>query len=90
MDDNKQSQSQTMADGPARQARGSKTWTHLPLEHLPNATYWPAALALGVTLLFWGTVTSWVILLVGVLVLIASLLGWINDIRHERKTHPHH
>ena len=90
MDDKEQCQSQTIVGSPTPQARGPKSWTHLPLEHLPNATYWPAALALGVTLIFWGTVTSWVILLVGLLVLLASLLGWINDIRHERKTHPHH
>lgn len=90
MDDKAQSQSQTIVGSPAPQARGPKNWVTLALEHLPNPTYWPAAMALGVTLLFWGTVTSWVILLMGLLVLFASLLGWIKDIRHERKNYPPH
>ena len=59
-------------------------WEVLPHEHLPNATYFPAGLAMGTTLIFWSFITSWVIFLVGVALFIASLAGWISEIRHER------
>ena len=57
------------------------------VHHLPIPTFWPAGLALGVTLIFWSLITSWVILMMGAWLFIISLGGWIRDIRHERKTH---
>ena len=63
-------------------------WTKLPVEHLPNPTFWPAGLALAVTFIFWGFITSWVVLGVGVGLFAVSLAGWITDLRHERKHHP--
>ena len=42
---------------------------------------------MGTTFIFWGLITSWVILLVGVGLFIAALAGWISEIRHERKQH---
>ncbi|HEY9001279.1 MAG TPA: hypothetical protein VIM89_07990 [Mucilaginibacter sp.] len=50
---------------------------------LPKPTYWPFFLALGMTFIFWGLLTTWVILLAGFLVLATSLYGWINILRHE-------
>jgi hypothetical protein len=64
-----------------------KGWTPLPPEHLPPPTFWPAGLALGITLLFWGLVSSWVILGAGVGLLALALAGWIKELRHERKRH---
>lgn len=61
-------------------------WERLPHEHLPQPTYFPAGLAMGVTFFFWGLITSWVILLVGVALFIAALAGWLTEIRHERRT----
>lgn len=61
-------------------------WQPLPEEHLPRPTYFPAGLAMGVTFLFWGLITSWVVLLVGLALFAASLAGWITEIRHERKS----
>jgi hypothetical protein len=63
-------------------------WTPLTPEHLPAPTFWPAGFALAITFIFWGLVTSWVVLVVGVALFAASLAGWIADIRHERKR-PH-
>lgn len=63
-------------------------WVKLPAEHLPPATFWPAGLALAVTFVFWGLITSWVVLGVGVGLFAVSLAGWISDLRHERKQHP--
>jgi hypothetical protein len=62
-------------------------WKRLEHEHLPRPTYFPAGLAMGVTFIFWGLITSWVILAVGVALFIAALAGWITEIRHERKRH---
>jgi hypothetical protein len=59
-------------------------WDLLPAEHLPRPNYFPAGLAMGTTFLFWGFVTSWVILAVGTGLFIASLAGWITEIRRER------
>jgi hypothetical protein len=52
-------------------------------EMLPRPTYFPAAMAFGLTLLLGGIVTSPVVLGVGLLVVVASLVGWIGDMRHE-------
>jgi hypothetical protein len=59
-------------------------WTVLPPEKLPGPTVWPAALALGITFLIWGLVTSLIITGVGVFLFVVALAGWIQDIRHER------
>jgi hypothetical protein len=60
-------------------------WDPLPAEHLPRPTYFPAGLAMGVTFLFWGLISSLVILLVGLVLFAASLAGWITELRYERK-----
>jgi hypothetical protein len=63
-------------------------WTQLPVEHLPEPTFWPAAFGLGITFVFWGLISSWVVFVVGLIAFAGALAGWIADIRHERK-HPH-
>jgi hypothetical protein len=60
-------------------------WTALPPKKLPEPTVWPAMLALGITFLVWGLVTSLIITGVGVALFSVALAGWIRDIRHERK-----
>ena len=62
-------------------------WEPLPAEHLPRPTYFPAGLAMGIAFLFWGLITSWVTFVVGLALFIASLAGWITEIRYERKRH---
>jgi hypothetical protein len=60
-------------------------WEPLPEERLPRPTYFPAGLAMGIAFLFWGLITSWVTIVVGLALFIASLAGWITEIRYERK-----
>jgi len=60
-------------------------WEPLPHEQLPRPTYFPAGLAMGTTFIFWSLITSWVILLVGVILFAAALAGWLTEIRHERE-----
>ena len=74
-----------MPDEPSRS--GHPDWEPLPAELLPHPTYFPAGLAMGTAFLFWGLITSWVTFLVGLGLFIASLAGWITEIRYERKHH---
>jgi hypothetical protein len=59
-------------------------WTMLPPTKLPEPTVWPAMLALAITFLVWGLVTSLIITGVGFALFAISMAGWIRDIRHER------
>jgi hypothetical protein len=60
-------------------------WEPLPPGRLPRPTYFPAGMALGAALIFWGMIASWVILVVGGGLFTVTLAGWISEIRHERK-----
>src|SRR6266404_8276503 len=61
-------------------------WQVLPDTPLPHPTYFPAGLAMGIAFIFWGLITTWVVWLVGVVLFIAALAGWITEIRHEYKS----
>jgi hypothetical protein len=61
-----------------------QNWNPVPHERLPNATYFPAGLAMGTTFIFWSLITSWVIGAIGLGLFAAALAGWITEIRHER------
>jgi hypothetical protein len=44
-------------------------------------------LALAITLLVWGLVTSLIITGVGLALFAVAMAGWIRDVRHERAKH---
>jgi hypothetical protein len=50
---------------------------------LPQPSFWPMVLAFGVTLLFFGLVTSAVIGVAGGVVIAWAIAGWIDELRHE-------
>jgi hypothetical protein len=51
---------------------------------MPAPTFWPMVFAFGVTLLFSGLLTHWVVSLVGVVIAFRAALGWWdNVIPHE-------
>jgi hypothetical protein len=58
-------------------------WSRPPPEHLVRPSYWPIALALGISFLFWGFVSSWIISVIGLLITIVSLANWIAELRHD-------
>lgn len=63
---------------------GPKDDWNLPRpEAIPRPTYAPAAMAFGLTFLFWGFVTSPVVLFVGLAIVTLSLAGWVREMRHE-------
>ncbi|NML65430.1 hypothetical protein HHL22_09460 [Hymenobacter sp. RP-2-7] len=59
-------------------------WPKARPERLPKPTYWPFFLAVGLAFIFWGLLTTWVILAAGLLIFAISLGGWINILRHEQ------
>jgi hypothetical protein len=56
--------------------------TPLP-EQLPRPTYWPAMLALAMTLALLGPVTLMPITAVGLGLGAVALIGWVREILHE-------
>jgi hypothetical protein len=60
----------------------TEDWSKPRPETVPRPTSAPVALAFGLTLFFWGLVTSPVVLLVGLAVVVAALAAWIREIRH--------
>lgn len=57
----------------------------MPPTYTPRPTFFPAGLAFGTAFIFWGLITSVVVLSVGLCIFAAALAGWIREIRHERK-----
>lgn len=50
---------------------------------LPEPTYWPFFMAIGISFIGWGLISTWLIATGGAIVFVISLVGWINDMRHE-------
>ncbi|MGH9396867.1 MAG: hypothetical protein ACRD18_08465 [Terriglobia bacterium] len=74
-------------DGPeqaAVEADPTGIWSKPRPEKLPSPTYAPATMALGIVLLLWGMLTTPLISLVGLVLFVIALAGWIGDLRHER------
>ena len=72
---------------PLHEAKARQGWEPLPPESLPRPNFFPAGLAMGTTFIFWGLITSWVIIAVGVALFIAAFAGWIYEILRERNHH---
>jgi len=60
-------------------------WIPLRGEPLPQPTYWPVVMAVGITAVLWGIVTSLLISLAGLALIIISICGWIVDVKNERQ-----
>jgi len=58
-------------------------WEFAKPEKLPEPTYWPFFLVMGLAFIFWGLLTTWVILCTGILIFITALMGWINLMRRD-------
>lgn len=52
---------------------------------LPEPTYWPFFMAMGIAFIGWGLISTWIIAVGGLIVFIISLIGWINILRHEHE-----
>ncbi|MHB2016910.1 MAG: hypothetical protein ACYCW6_08210 [Candidatus Xenobia bacterium] len=60
-----------------------KRITNLQPDVMPTPTYMPAVVALGISLLVWGIITSPIILIAGLGILVLGVAGWIGDLKHE-------
>jgi len=54
-----------------------------PHAHLPSPTVWPFVLGAGVTLAAFGVATSFYFTVVGAVLVVWALAGWILDLRRE-------
>lgn len=60
-------------------------WTKPRAQVIPRPTYAPAVTAIAVICLLWGLVTTFLISLLGLILLVAGLAYWIGELRHERE-----
>jgi hypothetical protein len=51
--------------------------------HLPEPSYLPALLALGITLALVGVILTWVITALGVLLAVVCIVRWVRRTREE-------
>lgn len=58
-------------------------------EELPRPTYWPIVMAVAITLIAFGIVNSILIIIIGIVLLIIALVGWIGDVRDEARLRKH-
>jgi hypothetical protein len=52
-------------------------------EELPELTFWPIVLAVGVVCLFWGFITSLIISGMGLAITGTALFGWLEEFRDD-------
>jgi hypothetical protein len=51
---------------------------------LPEPTYWPFFMGLGIAFIGWGLISFWLVSIGGLIVFAIALRGWINNLRHEK------
>ncbi len=61
-------------------------WSKPQGGHIPDPTYMPVVLALGVMCMLWGIVTTYLMSLVGLALFVVGISGWIGELRHERRS----
>ncbi|MBV8772218.1 MAG: hypothetical protein JO166_07805 [Deltaproteobacteria bacterium] len=65
---------------PAENGNGTPEWKPPLPEKIPDATYAPAMLAMGITFLLFGMVTLYVFSLAGVILMVWSLGKWVGEL----------
>ena len=56
--------------------------------HLPEPSYMPATLALGITITLVGILTGIIVVVIGLIIVIAVLVRWIRSAREEMSDLP--
>ena len=56
--------------------------------HLPGPSFWPILLAVGFATTMIGVITKLEVVIVGLIILVVSLGGWIRDARHDYRSLP--
>ena len=60
-------------------------WTKPRAQVIPRPTYAPAVTAVAIVCLLWGLVTTFLISLLGLILLVIGLADWIGEFRHEHE-----
>ena len=73
-----------MALDDGQQSRGGEAgeWSAPLPEKLPPPTYAPAFVALGITFLLFGVLTSYVFSAAGFVVMVISISKWVGELLH--------
>ena len=67
---------------PAVQPETKPGWQRVEHLHMPRPTYWPAVLALGITFIAWGIISSYLITAAGLLLFVVAIAGWTGELLH--------
>jgi uncharacterized membrane protein len=70
-----------MAENDNYKFQPDESWVYAAPQHIPEFTYWPFIMALGLFFLGWGIVTTWPLFALGIITFIISLGGWIYELR---------
>ena len=73
-------------DGAAEQATEPALrpgWSRPKPEIIPRATYWPVLFAGGISFVFWDLISDIWIFGAGLILLVMSMIGWVNDLLNE-------
>ncbi|MGA8184465.1 MAG: hypothetical protein WB819_12575 [Terriglobia bacterium] len=60
-------------------------WSKPQGVHIPEPTYMPVVMAVGMVCMLWGITTTYLITLVGLVLFVISVWGWIGELRHEHR-----
>jgi hypothetical protein len=58
-------------------------WSKPRPEQLPRPSYAPPLMALGLMCLLWGAVTTWIISVIGIVLLGVASVSWIRSSRES-------
>ena len=67
--------------GNCRGEAAEPEWCEAKPAVIPEPTFWPMILALGVTIGLWGILTSWMFVVVGLLLSLLSVYRWVMELR---------
>jgi len=76
-----------MSDSETPINESSENWRELESEPMPKPSGVPFFTALGLTLLFWGLISSKVILSFGFLLFALGLAFWVREINPAKTSH---
>jgi hypothetical protein len=71
-----------LEDGPQTRADEKAEWSAPLPEKNPPPTYAPAFLALGITFLLFGVLSSYVFSVAGFVLMVVSISKWVGELLH--------
>jgi hypothetical protein len=59
-----------------------ETWNDATPQEIPEFTYWPFIMAIGLLFICWGIITQFALFILGLIIFfLVALPGWIIDLR---------